>query len=96
MSAGLVGLFLLAFLSERASRTGAYIGITASLAFTAWATLGSFPLHNYMIGVIAHVIVIVIGYTASLFFPDPDTVKHEMTLWGWLRTRKHEYITTSN
>ena len=91
---GLAGLFLLAFLSERASQTGAYVGIGASLVFTAWATLGAFPLHNYMIGVIAHVIVIVVGYLASLVFPDPDTFKHEMTLWGWLRTRKQVPLTT--
>ena len=38
-SGGLAGLFLLAFFSTRANRQGVYIGIAASLLFTAWATL---------------------------------------------------------
>ena len=58
VAGGLAGLFLLAFLSERASAAGAYIGIAASLLFTAWATLTldggklwdlgrfNFPLHR--------------------------------------------------
>lgn len=104
VGAGLVGLFLLAFLSERASRTGAYIGIAVSLVFTIWATLTvdggklwnlapyNFTFHNYMIGVIAHMIIVAVGYGASLAFPDPDTTKREMTLWGWLRQQRLEEI----
>ncbi|HYW45022.1 MAG TPA: hypothetical protein VE959_19325 [Bryobacteraceae bacterium] len=68
VAGGLAGLFLLAFLVERAGRTAAWVGIVASLAFTTWATLTldggklwnlgrfNFPLHNYMIGVIGHVV----------------------------------------
>ena len=37
-SGGLAGLFLLAFLSSRASRRGVYAGIVASLIFTLWAS----------------------------------------------------------
>ena len=40
-SGGLAGLFLLAYFSKRATRQGVYIGIAASVLFTAWATLTS-------------------------------------------------------
>ncbi len=92
VAGGLAGLFLLAFLSTRASRAGAYIGIAASLTFTAWATftLGgsgrfSFPYHSYMIGVIGHIILLTVGYGASFVFPNADPAAAKLTLWGWRR-----------
>jgi hypothetical protein len=39
-----------------------------------------------MIGVSAHVIVLVVGYAASLFFPPGG--RGDWTLWGWLEKRK--------
>jgi SSS family solute:Na+ symporter len=100
VSAGLAGMFLLAFFTRRANRQGLWIGIIANLAFTGWATLTSgknqmFDLGDFnytwpsvMIGVIGHVIVLVIGYFASLFFPPDPTVKSEWTFWGWMANRK--------
>jgi len=97
VAGGLAGLFLLGFLSERAGRTGAYIGISASLVFTAWATLTldggkvwnlgkyNFPFHNYMIGVIGHIVLLAAGYAASLVFPNRDPAARELTLAGWRR-----------
>ena len=99
VSAGLAGMFLLAFFSRRATRQGLWVGIIAALIFTAWATLtgSKFKLldlgWNYdwpdvMIGVIAHVIVLVVGYGASWFFPADKNVKSEWTFWGWMEKRK--------
>ncbi len=99
VSAGLAGMFLLAFFSRRANRQGLWVGIIAALIFTAWATLtgSKFKLvdlgWNYswpdvMIGVIAHVIVLVFGYGASWFFPADKNVKSEWTFWGWMEKRK--------
>lgn len=97
ISGGLAGLFLLAFLSRRANRQGLWIGLGASLLFTAWATLTSgrnpmldlgaanFPWTGVMIGVIAHLLVLGVGYPASLAFPAGD--RAEWTLWGWLERR---------
>ena len=97
VAGGLAGLFLLAFLSERASAAGAYIGIAASLLFTAWATLTldggklwdlgrfNFPLHNYMIGVIGHLVLLATGYAASFVFPNRNENTRDLTLWGWRR-----------
>lgn len=100
VSGGLAGIFLLAFLSRRANWQGVGIGIIVALAFTAWATLtsgknkmfdlgdGNFPWAAVMIGVIAHVIVLMVGWLASWLFPAPDAIVREMTLWGWLHKRK--------
>ncbi len=96
VSGGLAGLFLLAFFCGRAGATAAWTGILASLAFTTWATLTldggklwnlgrfNFPLHNYMIGVIGHVIILTVGYLASFVFPNRDPASRSLTLWGWL------------
>lgn len=99
-SGGLAGLFLLAFLSRRATRQGVYCGILASVIFTAWATLtmsskrtldlGSFnyPWSDLMIGACAHIVLLVVGYVASLFFPPDLSKSSDMTLWQWLKIRK--------
>jgi SSS family solute:Na+ symporter len=97
VSGGLVGLFLLAFLVPRASATSAYIAIAACLAFTAWATLNpkQFGLHNYMIGVIGHLIILAVGTLTSLIFPNRNQATREMTLIGWLqRSRAHLHSRT--
>ncbi len=99
VSAGLAGMFLLAFFSRRANKQGLWIGIVTALLFTAWATLtgGKYKMldlpWNYawpdvMIGVGAHVIVLVVGYSASWLFPADPNVKSEWTFWGWIAQRK--------
>ena len=47
-SGGLAGLFFLAFLARRASRSGVWSGIITSTAFTIWAVLtrGAKPIVN--------------------------------------------------
>jgi SSS family solute:Na+ symporter len=86
-SGGIAGMFLLGIFSKKANKQGLYIGISASILFTAWAVLTSLQTgsvgnkellldlgklnymhHEYMIGVYSHIIVIVVGYFASLFF----------------------------
>jgi SSS family solute:Na+ symporter len=75
---GLAGLFLLAFLIPRAHAMGAYIAIGAGLAFTAYATLSSsFPYHNYMIGVIANLIVFGVGWACA--FPLRNKINEPTT-----------------
>src|SRR5579871_5817325 len=99
VSAGLAGMFLLAYFTRRGNRRGLWVGITAALVFTAWATLtgSKFKLvdlgWNYtwpdvMIGVIAHIIVLFVGYGASWLFPAEKEIKTEWTFWGWLEKRR--------
>ncbi|MBR6251937.1 MAG: hypothetical protein IKR17_12215, partial [Bacteroidales bacterium] len=84
-SAGIIGMFLLGIFSRRANWQGLYIGIAVSIIFSAYAVLTTthtadgtllldlgaynFPHHQYMLGVYSHIIVLVVGYFASLFFP---------------------------
>jgi SSS family solute:Na+ symporter len=100
VSAGLAGMFLLAFFSRRANRQGLWVGLICALLFTAWATITggntgiagpqwSYSWPSVMIGVIAHVIVLVVGYLASLFFPPDQNVKTEWTMQGWLAMRRN-------
>ncbi len=95
VAGGLAGLFLLAFLVERAGRAAAWAGIAASLAFTAWATFGRFPFHSYIIGVIGHIVLLAVGCAASLALPNRDRASRDLTLWGWMR-RDHLRAKTPN
>lgn len=102
-SGGLAGLFLLAFLSSRANRRGVYCGIAASLAFTVWASLTlpgkrivdlgrfNFPWHDYLIGAISNLVLLIVGFLASLAFSYADGEASEIcksTMWNWLRDQR--------
>ena len=47
----------------------------------------NFKHHTYMLGVYSHLIVLVVGYVASLFFKTPPADK-ELTIYGYLEERK--------
>ncbi len=98
VAGGLAGLFLLAFLVPRATRAGAVTGIVASLVVTVWATatqggkmvdLGrwNFPWHDYMIGAVGHVVLLVVGIAASYAFPGKPLAS-ELTWQGWQRRKR--------
>ena len=77
VSAGSLGLFALGALTRSATREGAYVGIFACVAFTAWAVLTepgaqlldlgwlNFSLNAILIGVLGHVVIFLTGYVAS-------------------------------
>jgi len=102
VAGGLAGLFMLAFLSPRANRTGAWCGIAACLLFTTYATLTSgkdrvldfgaynFPWAGVMIGVVAHLVLLAVGWFCSLVFSSADggASTRPLTLWGWLDRRR--------
>ncbi|PTQ95585.1 SSS family solute:Na+ symporter [Mucilaginibacter yixingensis] len=56
-----------------------------------WLDLGGFNFkqHKYMLGVYSHLIVVVVGYVASLFFPKQEVDKH-LLYKGW-RDAKREH-----
>lgn len=43
----------------------------------------NFPHHKYMLGVYSHLVLFIVGYSASFFFK-PDKKARQMTLYGWL------------
>jgi len=55
------------------------------LGLTLHLDLGRFNFthHKYMIGVYSHIVLFVVGYIASLFFPSQPPEKH-LTIYGWL------------
>jgi SSS family solute:Na+ symporter len=101
VSGGLAGLFLLAFLSRRANRHGAYVGIAASLVCTVWAVLTksrlvdlgplNFRWDDLTIGAVGHVVLFAVGYFASRLVGKREPPEAAgMTLWGWLAARRHQ------
>lgn len=99
LAGGLFGVFALAFLSTRAHLRGLWVGIVACILFTAYATFTSgkspvldlgawnFRLNGVLIGVIGHLLVVVIGYGASLVLPGPRAPAG-LTVWGWRAQRR--------
>ncbi len=100
-SGGIVGIFLLGLLSARANNQGINIAISVCIAFTAYAVLTSTPIHGQllldmgdynfthnklMLGVYSHLIVIGVGYLASLFFPKP-VINKKLLYSGWREAR---------
>jgi len=103
-SGGIAGIFLLGVFSRRANRQGLHIAIAVCVVFTAYAVLTStrindkvildlgefnFHQHKYMIGVYTHLIILVVGYVASLFFPHVP-VDEELTVYGWHREKRRQ------
>lgn len=78
VSSGSLGLFSLAFLSRRATTTGAIAGIIAALLFTAWGVLTepaarlidlgnfNFAMNAILIGIFAHIILLAVGWVVSV------------------------------
>ena len=103
----LAGLFLLAFLSTRASARGAQIGIVISLIITTWAALtanggqildlGSwnFPWHDYLIGAVGHLALLASGYFFSFLYPAAHPVDSRLTLQGWRTSVQSSLISGS-
>lgn len=95
VAGGLAGLFLLAFLSRRAGKAAAAIGIAVNFLFTAWATLTmnggqtvnlshwNYPWHEYSIGAFGNILLLS-GLIASLLLPAKASDGSRHTLWGWL------------
>jgi SSS family solute:Na+ symporter len=95
VAGGLAGLFLLAFLVPRATRTGALAGVVAGLLFTAWGTLTenskilnlgrwNYTWHDYMLGALGHLVVLGVGIAASFLLPGTPQAA-DLTLQGWRR-----------
>ncbi len=103
-SGGIAGIFLLGIFSKRANRQGLNVGIITCIVFTAYAVLTSmkingspildlgslnFHQHKYMLGVYTHLIVLNVGYFASLFYKSKP-VDEDLTFYSWYKNRKAE------
>jgi hypothetical protein len=43
-----------------------------------------------LIGVVAHIVLLDVGFVASLFFATDANANRALTLWGWLDRRRAE------
>ncbi len=78
LSGGMLGLFLLGFISKRANNTGAIMGVIAGLSAIVWITLSNntwwpdellllqSPFHENMTIVIGTITIVFVGIIASL------------------------------
>jgi SSS family solute:Na+ symporter len=101
IAGGLAGLFLLAFLAQRAGRGAAIAGIVANLLFTAYATVTlnggailnlhryNYPWSEYTIGVFGNVLLLATGLLCAALFPARPGLPSTATLWSWLAERRH-------
>jgi SSS family solute:Na+ symporter len=87
---GLVGVFLLGFLTTRVSYAAASIALVLTILLDLYLALCSFDqlpavisirVHGYWIGVIANAFVILVGYALSLMVRGPDRPLARLTIW---------------
>lgn len=69
--------------------TSTEIGIGANKSLLLDFGKYNFTHHKLMLGVYSHLIVIVVGYVASLFFPKP-VLDTNLLYSGWLAVRREE------
>lgn len=98
-SGGLAGLFFLAFLTGRATRASAWVGIGCSTAFTIWAVLTKgakplvefggwrYPWDDLTIGAMGNIILFAAGLAVSLL-GRRGRVDESGTVWHWLAARR--------
>lgn len=105
IAGGMLGLFALGFLTRRGTRTGAYVGIGASLAFVSWATatgpLGqdlplNFTMNPLLIGPISHFVLFGAGYAASLAFGGHRPALAGLTVWDWADADQADPVTRAS
>jgi hypothetical protein len=54
--------------------------------------LPRFTWHEYMIGVVGNVVLLVVGYATAIIAPAPLAARNGLTLWTWLEQRKREQV----
>ena len=93
---GLGGLFLLGFLTTRATNRAAKVGIAAALLVIGWLTISQFdilphpfrsPTHAFLIGVIGNVTVFTVGLICSYLFGPPEKRDLNGLTW-WTRIKQ--------
>ncbi|RKR84354.1 SSS family solute:Na+ symporter [Mucilaginibacter gracilis] len=83
----LIGVLTCVLFTAYAFLTSTKIGLGKEKHVLLDMGIYSFKQHKYMLGVYSHIIVIVVGYLASLFFPKPVLNKN-LLFSGWLEKRR--------
>ena len=93
-SGGLLGLYLLGFVTKRASARAIGVGIVFSCAFTCWMAASKLgwipeslpasvrtPIDNYYTGIVANFIMFAVGYMLSSLLPRRERDLRNLTVW---------------
>jgi SSS family solute:Na+ symporter len=105
-SGGIAGMFLLGLFSRRANKQGLYIGIAASVLFTAWALLTSTPIgddnkivlnmgkynysHHKYMLGVYSHFVLFIVAYIASFFFKTKEYHENLTIYGWLKKKEEK------
>ncbi len=90
LGGGLLGLYLLGFLTRRGDARAAGLGILATLLFTAWTLLSSygvlpavllFPFDLYYTGLIGNLIMFALGFLLGSVLPSRRRNLGNLTVW---------------
>jgi len=80
-----IGLVACVLFTAYAVLTSTKIGVGADKHILLDLGKWNFPHHKYMLGVYSHLIVLVVGYVASLFFPKPD-LEEGLTIYDYKKS----------
>lgn len=67
-SGGMLGLFLLGFLSQRVSNIDAAVGVICGFLTIAWISLGNSGIHEYLAIVFGTIIIFLVGFVVAKLF----------------------------
>lgn len=90
LGGGLLGLYLLGFLTRRGDARAVGIGIIATMSFTAWTLLSSagslpatisFPFDLYFTGLIGNVVMFAVGYLLGTVLTARTRDLGNLTVW---------------
>jgi SSS family solute:Na+ symporter len=94
LAGGLLGLFLLGFLTTRVDGRAVGIGIACAVVFSlamSLAALGGLPTEwirsieshfdSYYTGIVGNLLTFAVGYSAARLFPGPPRDLNNLTLW---------------
>jgi SSS family solute:Na+ symporter len=79
LSGGLLGMYLLGFITKRGNARSVWFGIIATMAFTTWVLLSSkdmlpvaikAPVDLYYVAIIGNFLMFIVGYVVSFVFPE--------------------------
>ena len=78
LAGGLLSIYVIGFFSTRGDARHVIVGIIATMTFTLWTIMSSqgvlpetlsYPFDLYYTGLIGNIVMFLIAYGASLFFP---------------------------
>ena len=84
-----IGIIACVLFTAYAFLTSAKIGVADHKHILLDLGKYNFHQHKYMLGVYSHLVVIVVGYIGSLFFPKPQ-VSSNLLYSGWLEAKRQK------